>query len=85
VSINATLISLIDWGLSIPSDAKSEYCDGMYKLSSAYKKIKVPPLYIGNGYELNNVPSSVTQLNQIEKQMVSLRLPFMKILAKNQR
>jgi len=43
------------------------------------KKSKIPPLYIGNSFELNSVPPSITQLNQIEKQMVPLRLPFMKI------
>ncbi|KAF0753083.1 ELKS/Rab6-interacting/CAST family member 1-like, partial [Aphis craccivora] len=64
--------------MSIPSDAKSTLtiCTSCHP---HLKKSKVPPLYIGNGYELNSVPSSVTQLNQIEKQMVSLRLPFMKI------
>jgi len=65
-------------GMSIPSDAKSNVtiCTSCHP---HIKKSKVPPLYIGNGYELNSVPSSVTQLNQIEKQMVSLRLSFMKI------
>ncbi|KAF0728731.1 ELKS/Rab6-interacting/CAST family member 1-like [Aphis craccivora] len=65
-------------GMSILSDAKSTVtiCSSCLQ---HIKKSKVPPLYIGNGYELNSVPSSVTQLNQIEKQMFSLRLPFMKI------
>jgi len=64
--------------MSIPSDTKSTVmiCTSCHP---HIKKFKVPPLYIGNGYELNSVPSSVTQLNQIEKQMVFLRLPFMKI------
>ncbi|KAE9529986.1 hypothetical protein AGLY_011448 [Aphis glycines] len=65
-------------GMSIPSDAKSTVttCTSCHP---HIKKSKVPPFFIGNGYELNSIPSSVTQSNQIEKQMVSLRLPFMKI------
>ena len=43
------------------------------------RKSKIPPLYSGNGYTINDVPKTVSSLNQIEKQMVSLRLPFMKI------
>ncbi|XP_050527978.1 uncharacterized protein LOC126898074 [Daktulosphaira vitifoliae] len=43
------------------------------------KKLKIPPLYVGNGFQLNHVPQSVKELNQIERQMVSLRLPFMKV------
>ncbi|KAF0705036.1 Uncharacterized protein FWK35_00031749 [Aphis craccivora] len=62
-------------GMSIPSDAKSTVTICTSCLPHI-KKSKVPPLYIANGYELNSVPSSVTQLNQIEKQMVSLRLPL---------
>ena len=58
-------------GMSIPSDAKNTVTICSSCLLHI-KKSKVPPLYIRNGYELNGVPSSVTQLNQIEKQMVSL-------------
>jgi len=59
-------------GMSIPSDVMSsvQVCTSCHP---HMKKSKMLPLYIGNGFELNSVPSSVTQLNQIEKQMVSFR------------
>ncbi|KAF0743459.1 ELKS/Rab6-interacting/CAST family member 1-like [Aphis craccivora] len=48
-------------GMLIPSDAKSTVTICTSCLPHI-KKTKVPPLYIGNGYELNSVPSSVTQI-----------------------
>ncbi|KAF0743681.1 ELKS/Rab6-interacting/CAST family member 1-like [Aphis craccivora] len=69
---NSNLLRKLD--MSIATDVKSsvQICTSCHL---HIKKSKIPSLYIGNGFELNNVPASVTQLNQIEKQMVSLRLP----------
>ena len=44
------------------------------------KKGQMPPLCHANGLELEDVPDELISLNKLEKQLVSLRLPFMKIV-----
>jgi hypothetical protein len=62
--------------ISTTNDSSVKICTSCHP---HIRKSKIPPLYTGNGYTINEVPKSVSSLNQIEKQMVSLRLPFMKI------
>ena len=73
---NLVRVGLINGATNTTENDKYPLCA---TCSSYVAKQMTPSLWTGKGYGLNEVPREVKELNQIEKHLVSLRLPFMKI------
>ena len=49
--------------------------------SASVQQNKKPASWIGFGFRLNKIPEEVRKLNDIERHMIALRIPFMKIFS----
>ena len=59
----------------------SEYICATCKQCLCSKKPKLPAQAVANGLELSDIPEELANLNDLERRLISLRIPFMKILS----
>ena len=68
-------------GISVSDAAIGEKLPLCHTCNGAIQKNKKPASWIGFGFKLNDVPESVRRLNILERQLIALRIPFMKIFS----
>ena len=66
---------------SQPGCAESEYICVTCKRNLSNKRPKMPVQAVANGLDLLPIPDALSNLTDLERRLISLRIPFMKILS----
>ena len=66
---------------SQPGCAESEYICVTCKRNLSNKRPKMPAQAVANGLDLLPIPDALSNLTDLERRLISLRIPFMKILS----
>ena len=66
---------------SQPGCAESEYICVTCKRNLSNKRPKMPAQAVANGLDLLPIPDALSNLTDLERRLISLRIPFMKMLS----